>query len=111
MEPEKAKKRKETFVTKTPIITLGGHKDAVISVKWSSWNQNQAVSASWDHSIVVWDVELAGEVSKLRAQRAFTSIDINKKSGLVIAGSVDEIPRLFDPRCNGLNISVHQHQI
>lgn len=85
----------------------------MISVAWSSWNSNHAVSASWDHTIVVWDVELGlifhifydisavGEVSKLRSQRAFTCIDVNRKSGLVVAGSCDEIPRLFDPRSNG----------
>ncbi|KAL6731012.1 hypothetical protein Aduo_001926 [Ancylostoma duodenale] len=93
-----AKKRKENFITKVPMVTLAGHKDAVVALKWCTWNSNQVVSASWDHSIGLWDLQLAGEVSRIRGSKAFTSIDVNKKSGLVISSSTDSVPRLYDPR-------------
>ncbi|EPB74724.1 hypothetical protein ANCCEY_06207 [Ancylostoma ceylanicum] len=93
-----AKKRKENFITKVPMVTLGGHKDAVVALKWCTWNNNQVVSASWDHSIGLWDLQLAGEVSRIRGSKAFTSIDVNKKSGLVISSNTDSVPRLYDPR-------------
>uniref|UniRef100_A0A1I7XQI2 WD_REPEATS_REGION domain-containing protein n=1 Tax=Heterorhabditis bacteriophora TaxID=37862 RepID=A0A1I7XQI2_HETBA len=55
---DNTKKRKENFVTKTPMVTLAGHKDAVVGVCWSTWNPAYAVSAGWDNSIIVWDLEL-----------------------------------------------------
>uniref|UniRef100_A0A183F8R0 WD_REPEATS_REGION domain-containing protein n=1 Tax=Heligmosomoides polygyrus TaxID=6339 RepID=A0A183F8R0_HELPZ len=83
---------------KVPMVTLAGHKDAVVGLKWTTWNSSQVVSASWDHSIAVWDLQLAGEVSRIRASKAFTSIDVNSKSGLVISSSTDAVPRLYDAR-------------
>ncbi|KIH56233.1 WD domain, G-beta repeat protein [Ancylostoma duodenale] len=56
------------------MVTLAGHKDAVVALKWS------------------------GEVSRIRGSKAFTSIDVNKKSGLVISSNTDSVPRLYDPR-------------
>ncbi|CAJ0604585.1 unnamed protein product [Cylicocyclus nassatus] len=93
-----AKKRKENFITKVPMVTLGGHKDVVVGLKWCTWNNNQVVSASWDHSIGLWDLQLAGEVSRIRGTKAFTSIDVNKKTGLVISSNTDAVPRLYDLR-------------
>ncbi|VDK46487.1 unnamed protein product [Cylicostephanus goldi] len=80
------------------MVTLGGHKDVVVGLKWCTWNANQVVSASWDHSIGLWDLQLAGEVSRIRGTKAFTSIDVNKKSGLVISSNTDAVPRLYDLR-------------
>ncbi|VDO71252.1 unnamed protein product [Haemonchus placei] len=94
----KPKKRKENFITKVPMVTLGGHKDAVVGLKWCPYNESHVISASWDHSIAVWDLQLAGEVSRIRGLKAFTSIDVNQKSGLVISSNTDAVPRLYDPR-------------
>ncbi len=43
----------------------------------------------------------AGEISRIRGQRAFTSIDLNRKTGLVVASNTDAVPRLYDPRSKG----------
>ncbi|VDL63981.1 unnamed protein product, partial [Nippostrongylus brasiliensis] len=94
----KAKKRKEDYVTKVPMVTLAGHKDAVVGLKWCPWNSSQVISASWDHSIAVWDLQLAGEVSRIRGSKAFTSIDVNPTTNLVISSSTDATPRLYDCR-------------
>ncbi|ETN81890.1 WD domain, G-beta repeat protein [Necator americanus] len=67
-----AKKRKENFITKV-IITQ--------SIK-----------------IGIGRFSVAGEVSRIRGSKAFTSIDVNKKSGVVISSSTDAVPRLYDPR-------------
>lgn len=143
---QKSKKRKENFVTKVlvilsgiriflavinyiryiiiivlqvPIVTLGGHRDAVVGVKWATWSNKQIVTSSWDHSIAVWDLELGlivflmntvligfvgGEVNRIRSQKAFSSIDVQRNGGLVISSSTDNIPRLFDVRSHGASI-------
>ncbi|KAJ1359141.1 WD repeat-containing protein 12 [Parelaphostrongylus tenuis] len=80
------------------MVTLADHKDAVVGLRWCSWNSSQVISASWDHCIVLWDLQLAGEVSRIRGSKAFTSIDVNKKSGLVISSNTDAVPRLYDCR-------------
>lgn len=92
------KKRKKAAVTKVPMVTIGGHKDRVSSIGWCQWKPSHVLSSSWDNTIVEWDLELAGEVSRIKAQKAFTSIDIHPTSGLVIASSTDAIPRLYDPK-------------
>ncbi|KAE9412295.1 hypothetical protein Angca_007113, partial [Angiostrongylus cantonensis] len=51
------KKRKENFVTKVRFIS-SGHKDAVVGLRWCSWNSSQVISASWDHCIALWDLQL-----------------------------------------------------
>ncbi|VDM52803.1 unnamed protein product, partial [Angiostrongylus costaricensis] len=118
------KKRKENFVTKVKFVSCSTerlfrnernvkqkcqgvseaeyyyfiHKDAVVGLRWCSWNSSQVISASWDHCIALWDLQLAGEVSRIRGSKSFTSIDVNKKSGLVISSSTDAVPRLYDCR-------------
>lgn len=44
------------------MVTLSGHKDAVVGVVWSSNSAKEVLTASWDHTISVWDLELAGMV-------------------------------------------------
>uniref|UniRef100_A0A1I7VXW7 Ribosome biogenesis protein WDR12 homolog n=1 Tax=Loa loa TaxID=7209 RepID=A0A1I7VXW7_LOALO len=96
---EKTTKKKRTdVITKTPMVTLCGHKDAVVGAVWSSNSAKEVLTASWDHTISIWDLELAGQISTLAAKKAFTSISMCSSSSMLITGSVDPIVRLWDPR-------------
>uniref|UniRef100_A0A1I7YMJ0 Ribosome biogenesis protein WDR12 homolog n=1 Tax=Steinernema glaseri TaxID=37863 RepID=A0A1I7YMJ0_9BILA len=95
---EVAKKRKTTVVTKTPMVTLAGHRDAVVAAKWTPLNDKHVVTASWDHDIAVWDLELAGQITKMNSPKAFTALSVNPFNGTLLSGSTDPTVRLWDPR-------------
>lgn len=56
-----------SLITKVPTNTLKGHKEAISSVQWV--NNSEVCTASMDHTIKFWDVEVN---SFLR--QCFTSI-------------------------------------
>lgn len=97
-EESATKRRKKETKTKVPMVTIGGHRDKVSAVEWCPWKSGHALSCSWDHTIVEWDLELAGEVSRIKGPKSFTSIDIQPTSGLVISSCTDAIPRLYDAK-------------
>ncbi len=45
------------------MMTLEGHKEAVSSLLWLS--TGELVSASWDHTMILWDMEHATQKSTL----------------------------------------------
>uniref|UniRef100_F1KVU2 Ribosome biogenesis protein WDR12 homolog n=1 Tax=Ascaris suum TaxID=6253 RepID=F1KVU2_ASCSU len=98
-DPEnKPKKRRSSVLTKKPMMTLAGHKEVVVGAKWLPTSKKDIVTASWDHTLLIWDVELAGHTSSLSSTKSFTCVATCPTNGLLLTGSVDPVVRLWDPR-------------
>lgn len=83
-------------------MTLQSHRDAVMDVGWHPTSKNQAITASWDQSIILWDIELGGMVASMSANKAHSRLTINPVSSLILTASMDSIIRLWDFRSKGM---------
>ncbi|KAK0422758.1 hypothetical protein QR680_007767 [Steinernema hermaphroditum] len=96
---DSAKKLKtEDVETRVPLVTLTSHKDAIVAATWDPLNDKHVFSASWDHEVLVWDLEMGGVIGREPAQKAFTAVSANPFNGRLLTGSTDPVVRLWDTR-------------
>lgn len=83
-------------VEKKPLVTLSGHTEAVSAVAWM--DSGSIASASWDHSIKLWDLDTASHTATLPCSHVFNSLSYSPLSQLLVSGNADRFVRIYDPR-------------
>ena len=78
-------------------MTLAGHKEGISGVDWTE-NPNELITASWDHTIKVWDMELGGMKGELVSNKSFFDLSYSAAKGLIVTAAADKAIRTYDPR-------------
>lgn len=79
-------------------MTLQGHRESVSGIQWM--DSETVLTASWDHTMKIWDLNLEGIKTEITGNKSFFDISYSNLNGLIIAASPDKNLRLYDPRSN-----------
>jgi ribosome biogenesis protein YTM1 len=82
--------------TRVPVMSLAGHRESVSAIGWMG--PQELISASWDHTLKIWDLEAGGIKSDLSGNKAFFDMSWSPLNQTVITASADRHIRLYDPR-------------
>uniref|UniRef100_A0A0E0EE36 Ribosome biogenesis protein WDR12 homolog n=1 Tax=Oryza meridionalis TaxID=40149 RepID=A0A0E0EE36_9ORYZ len=87
--------------------TFLGHTQCVSAV---TWPERQTIySASWDHSVRLWDVQTGKETWNMVSGKALNCLDCGgESSSLIAAGGSDPVLRVWDPRKPGTLAPIFQ---
>eukprot|EP00761_Pharyngomonas_kirbyi_P007031 gb/GECH01007040.1/.p1 GENE.gb/GECH01007040.1/~~gb/GECH01007040.1/.p1 ORF type:complete len:464 (+),score=94.45 gb/GECH01007040.1/:1-1392(+) len=79
------------------IGTLQGHQSVVSALAFGK-APNILYSASWDHSIRLWDIYAGISVSKMNGSKVTSELSVVQSDDTVLSGHTDFAVRLWDPR-------------
>lgn len=95
-EQEKKRRKAKKPQKKTPLITLAGHTESIGGVAWTG--AGEVTTASWDHSLRVWDAEIGGVKGQAVGNCAFFCVSWSPLHRALLTGCADRHIRLYDPR-------------
>ena len=88
---KRAKKASSTL-TRTPVMTLAGHKEGISGVAFTE-AEGEVCTASWDHTIKMWDLEMGGMKGELVGNKSFFGLSYSRLNHTVITASADRTIR------------------
>jgi len=91
-----SKTSSSSAVTRTPVMTLAGHKEGISGVSWLG-DKTSLVSASWDHTLRIWDTEMGGMKAELVGNKSFFDVSYSASAKLLITAAAERSIRLYDP--------------
>ncbi|PSN56766.1 Ribosome biogenesis protein WDR12 [Blattella germanica] len=94
--PKRMKTEHGKSQVRTPLMTLKGHKEAISSVQWT--DASEICTASWDHTLRIWDTEIGGIKSEVVGNKSFFDASWSPLNRTLITASADRHIRLYDPR-------------
>lgn len=106
-EPKRIKKVGQKMITRVPLLTLGGHKEAVSAAVWL--DDSNVCSASWDHTLRTWDMSRAEQTQILEGSKAFFHIAHSRLSNMVVSASADRHVRIHDLRTKEMKGTYTSH--
>lgn len=112
-EPHAIEERDRIETLRTPLQEFAnGHSSVVVSADWissSSDSPSQIITASWDRSAILWDVETKASIQTLTGHDSeLTHCSAHQSHRLVVTSSRDSTFRLWDFRSEIPAVSVFQ---
>lgn len=99
---EVKRSKKDNGATKTPKMTLQGHRECISGVQWM--DDDTILTGSWDHTIKIWDLNLEGIKTEISGNKSFFDVCYSPLNKLIITASADKNLRTYDPRLKGGNV-------
>jgi WD40 repeat protein len=88
-----------------PLRILKSHSDVVSAAAFSEKDSTVGYSASWDHTLVTWDLETAQVVSSRRTTNSLFCLTELKELGLLVTGTGAKTLLAVDPRVDAKSVA------
>ena len=112
IESHTTEERESIETLRTPVQEFNGHSSVVVAADWissASDSPTQIITASWDRSAILWDVETKAPIQTLTGHdNELTHCSAHQSHRLVVTSSRDSTFRLWDFRSEIPAVSVFQ---
>ena len=96
-QSEVKKAKNDKAPTRTPLITLVGHKEGISGVTYME-TPTDVITASWDHTLRLWDAETSSLKTELVGNKAFLGLAYSPEKKMILTAACERTIRMYDPR-------------